>query len=188
MNDILRAIRDRRSIRKYQDKPVSRKVLERIVEAGLWAPSAMNRQPWHLTVVQGRDLIDRINVELKAAVERMPENRYKAMVGNESYHVSFRAPALIIVSAAPNASPMNEADCSCALQNIFLAAYSLGVGSCWVNQLGSVCAEPGFRILLDSLGVPSGNYIHGVASLGYAADDANPKVLLRRDGNVNWVE
>ena len=186
MNDILRAIHERRSIRKYLDKPVPREVLERIVEAGLWAPSGMNRQPWHLTVVQGRALIDRINTELKAAVERMPENRYKAFVGNESYHVSFKAPVFLIVSADP-AAPTPSYDCACVLQNIFLAAHSLGVGTCWVNQLGSVCEEAGFRALLDSLGVPSGHYIHGATSLGYATDDANPKVPPRKEGTVNWL-
>jgi nitroreductase len=70
---------------------------------------------------------------------------------------------------------------------MFLAAHSLGVGSCWINQLGSVCADTGFRVLLDALGVPSGNYVHGVAALGYAADDADPKAPPRKEGTVNWV-
>jgi len=120
-------------------------------------------------------------------VERMPENRYKAFVGNEAYHVSFKTPTLIIVSADPTA-PTSAYDCACVLQNMFLAAHSLGVSSCWVNQLGSVCEEAGFRALLDILGMPSGHYIHGATSLGYVADDASPKVPPRKEGNVNWVE
>jgi len=186
MNDVLRNIRERRSIRKFQDKPLPREILTQIVEAGLWAPSAMNRQPWHLTVVQGRAHIDRINAELKAAVERMPENRYKAMVGNDAYYAGYKAPVLIIVSADPTLSLMGEADCACVLQNMFLAAHSLGAGSCWINQLGSVCREAGFRALMDTLGVPSGNYIHGAAALGYP--DADPKTPPRKEGTVNWVE
>lgn len=188
MNEVLRNIHARRSIRKYQDKQVPRDVLEQIIEAGLRAPSAMNRQPWHLTVVRGRAHTDRINAELKAAVGRMPENRYKSLVGKESYYAGYKAPTLILVSADPAASLMGEADCACLLQNIFLAAHSLGVGSCWINQLGSVCGEPGFRALLDSLGVPSANFVYGTAALGYAADDANPKEPPRRQGTVNWVE
>jgi nitroreductase len=187
MNDILDNIHDRRSIRKYQDKPVPREILEQIIEAGLWAPSALNRQPWHLTVVQGCAHIDHINTELKAAVERMPENRYKAFVGNDAYHVSYKAPVLIIVSADPALSLMGAADCACVLQNIFLAAHFLGIGSCWINQLGSVCAEAGFRAFLDTLSVPPGNYIHGAAALGYAAGDADRKAPPRKEGTVNWV-
>jgi nitroreductase len=187
MTDTLRDIRSRRSIRKYQDKAIPRDILEQIIEAGLWAPSSRNQQPWHLSVVQGRAHIDRIDAELKAAVKRMPENRYKDMVGNDAYYAGYRAPVLIIVSADPALSLMGEADCACVLQNMFLAAHSLGVGSCWINQLGSVCAEPGFRALLDSLGIPPSNLIHGVAALGYAADDAPTTTPPRKKGTVNWI-
>lgn len=188
MNEVLNNIRTRRSIRKYQDKQVPKDVVERIVEAGLWAPSAMNRQPWRLTVVRGRARIDHLTAELKAAVERMTENPYKAITGKDSYSIGYKAPTLVIVSADLATSVMTQGDCACVMQNMFLAAHSLGVGSCWINQLGSACNEPGFRAVLDSLGVPSGYFVHGVAALGYPADDAEPKTPPRKEGTLNWVE
>ena len=188
MNEALHNIMTRRSIRKFKDDQVPREVLEKIIEAGLWAPSSMNRQPWHFTVVRGRAATDRLNAELKSAVERMPDNHYKAMVGKDSYYAGYKAPTLIIVSANPADSPMGEADCSCALMNIFLAAHALGVGSCWINQLGSVCGEPGFRAYATGIGVPAANFIHGVAALGYAADDFEPKKPPRKENTVHWAE
>lgn len=188
MNEVFNTILTRRTIRKYQDKQIPKDVVGKIVEAGLWAPSAINRQPWHLTVVRGVAHTDRITTELKAAVERMTENRYKTMVGSKDYYAGYKAPTLVIVSGDPTLSNMVESDCACVLQNIFLAARSLGIGSCWINQLGSACDEPGFRAFLNTLGVPSGNFVYGVAALGYPAEDANPKAPPRKENAVNWVE
>ncbi|MDR2162039.1 MAG: nitroreductase [Desulfovibrio sp.] len=152
---VLNNILTRRSIRKFQSKPVPLEILEKIVEAGLYAPSARNSQPWHFTVVAGLDRVARITAELKAAVARMPDNPYRAVVGSAAYTVNYaNAPVFILVSAAPDSSPVVAADCSLALGTMFLAAHALGIGSCWINQLGSACGEPGFRAFLTQLGVP----------------------------------
>lgn len=187
MNDVLSNILSRRSIRKFTSDQFPRDMAEQIVAAGLYAPSAMNRQPWHLTVVRGSGHIDRLTAGLKAAVARMPENPYAAFVGKEEYTVSYHAPTLIIVSADPAASGMAMADCALVLQNMFLAAHSLGLGSCWINQLGSACAEPGFRALLSEFGVPEKNHIYGCGAFGYAAGPA-PQAPPRKEGTVNYVE
>lgn len=187
MNEVLRAIRTRRSIRKFQAKVPSRAEIEKIVEAGLWAPSARNKQPWHLTVITGLERIARITNELKAAVARMPENPYKAFVGNDAYTVNYHAPVFIIVSADPDAAPLAPADCALVLGNMFLAAHSLGIGSCWINQLGSACPDPGFRSLLTELGVPAANRVFGCGTFGYAEGDA-PQAPARKENAVNYVE
>ncbi len=188
MNDVLKAIAERRSIRKYLPKPLPDGDLDRIVEAGLWAPSARNRQPWHLTVVTGLERISRVTAELKAAVARMPDNPYQGMVGAEAYTVNFHnAPVFIIVSADPQTSPLAAADCALVLQNIFLAAHSLGIGSCWVNQLGSACDEAGFRAFITELGVPEGHHIYGCTALGYA-DGPAPVPPARKKGAVSYAK
>jgi nitroreductase len=184
---VLNALRARRSIRKYAPKPVPPEILKKIIEAGLYAPSARNSQPWHFTVVTGIDRLAGITAELKAAVARMPENPYKNFVGADSYSVNFHnAAAFIIVSADPAASPVVEADCALALGNMFLAAHALGIGSCWVNQLGSACCEPGFRALLTQLGVPEKNRVYGSGAFGYAEGE-HPKAPPRREGTVTYV-
>lgn len=184
---VLNNILTRRSIRKFQSAPIPRESLEKIVEAGLYAPSARNSQPWHLTVVSGQDRLARITAELKAAVARMPDNPYKEVVGSAAYSVNYgAAPVFIIVSAAPDSSPVVVADCSLALGTMFLAAHALGIGSCWINQLGIACDEPGFRAFLTQLGVPAQNRIYGCGAFGFAEGDA-PPAPARKEGRVTYV-
>ncbi|MCL1915843.1 MAG: nitroreductase [Desulfovibrionaceae bacterium] len=182
---ILRNLLTRRSIRKYLPKPVPRELLEKIVEAALYAPSAMGRQPWHFVVLAGEKRIADLTVALKEAVARMPENIYQKFVGNPEYTVSYHAPALIMVSADP-AKPNAEADCALALGNIFLAAHALDLGTCWINQMGSACPDERFRALLTELGVPPQNYIYGCAAVGWP-DGPRPEAAPRKSGKVNYV-
>ena len=187
MNEVMANIRTRRSVRKFQSRMPSKAEIDMIVEAGIWAPSARNTQPWHLTVIMGLDRIAAVTAELKAAVERMPENPYKAFVGNDAYTASYHAPVFIIVSADSEAAPLAAADCALVLGNMFLAAHSLGIGSCWINQLGSACPDPGFRKMLTELGVPEANQIFGCGAFGYAEGPA-PLPPARKEHTVNYVE
>ena len=187
MNETIRTILERRSIRKFKPDPVPRAELELIVKAGLYAPSARNRQPWHLCVLEGLERIDRLTAEVKAATARMPGNPYRDFVGAKSYTVNYHAPVFIMVSANPEVSSLAEADCALVLGNMFLAARSLGVGSCWINQLGPISLEPGFRQVLDTLHVPAGNRIYGCGAFGYP--EAWPsEAPARREGTVVFAE
>ena len=186
MNETIRTIMGRRSIRSYKPDQISEQDLNLIIQAGLHAPSARNRQPWHVCVLQGHEKIAKLAAELKAAVARMPDNPYATMVGAESYTMSFLAPVFIIVSADPEVSPLALADCALVLGNMFLAAHSLGIASCWVNQLGSACAEPGFRATLTKLGIPHKNEIYGCSSFGYPLSTPR-EAPKRREGTVNFV-
>lgn len=187
MNEIIKALHERRSVRKYTDKAVPRELVEEVVKAGLAAASARNTQPWHLSVVLDRAKIDALTSELKAAVARMPENPYKAFVGASAYTVNYHAPVFIIVSGDPAESGMVLADCALVMANMALAAHSLGLGSCWINQLGSACAEPGFRAVLTGFGVPEGNPVYACLCLGYAVGPL-PAAPERKPGKVNYVE
>ncbi|MDR2051712.1 MAG: nitroreductase family protein [Deltaproteobacteria bacterium] len=187
MNEVLQTIKKRRSVRKYQAKQIPAEECESLVEAGLYCPTGGNRQPVHITVVRDGDLIARLTLELKAAVARTPGNPYKKYVGAESYTVNFGAPTFMIVSANLARALTAEADCACALENIFLAARSLGIGSCWINQLGSVTADAPFQeFLRKELGFPAGNVVYGCAALGYPEGDF-PEAPPRK-GSSNWVE
>jgi nitroreductase len=186
MNEVLLTIAQRRSVRSYQERQIPEEECRSIVEAGLYGPTGMNRQPVHITVVRKREVIDRITSELKAAVARMPENRYKNFVGAAGYTVNFGAPTFMIVSADTARAATAEPDCACALENMFLAARSLGMGSCWVNQLGSVTGDAGFQLFLHKeLAFPAGNVIFGCAAFGYPEKDF-PQAPPRR-GSSNWI-
>ena len=78
-------------------------------------------------------------------------------------------------------------DCACAMQNIFLAAKSLGIGSCWINQLGQTCDDPDVRAFLMKLGVPENHRVYGCAALGYAPEGAPMKDKNLAEGTVTVI-
>ena len=78
------------------------------------------------------------------------------------------------------------ADCSCALENIFLMANSLGIGSCWINQLKTLCNEESVRAVLDEFGIPKNHVVWGMASIGYPA--VKPEAKPRKNGVVKFVK
>jgi nitroreductase len=187
MNETITSLLERRSIRKFTTEQISREELELVLKAGAYAPSGRNRQPWHFSVLQGQAAIDKLTAEVKAATERMPHNPYKDFVGAASYTVNYHAPTFIIVSGDPALSTTTAQDCALALGNMFVAAHSLGIGSCWVNQLCPLSEEQGFMPVLAKLGVPAGYLIYGCGAFGYPA--ARPaSAPERRKGAVTYVE
>lgn len=188
MNETICSILGRRSIRNYRPDPISDADRDKIVTAGLYAASARNTQPWHITVVQNQGVIRRITEEVKAAIVRCDVQRYLGLASSPAYAVNFgAAPMFVIVSGDDKASNSMPLDCALVLGNMFLAAHSLGIGSCWVNQLGPVVDDPAFRSLLDELGVPAGNRVVGSAAFGYNAGE-HPKAPARVEGKVNIVK
>jgi len=187
-NETLKTILTRRSIRKYKSEQIPGGVLQQIVDAGLYAPSAMGRQPWHLVVVRGLDKIAEVDREVKAATARMPDNPYKEFVGGTNYTINYHAPTFVIVSGDTALSPRNASfDCALVLGNMFLAAHSLGIGSCWINQLNILNDEPGFREYMTRIGIPAVNRIFGCACFGYA-DSTVREAAPRKKNCVVLIE
>lgn len=188
MNETLRSIFTRRSIRKYKKDQVPSETMKQIIDAALYAPSGMGREPWNVLVVRGFGKIDEITREVKAATARMSENPYRDFVCNESYTVNYGAPSFVIVSGDTVLSPRNAGnDCALLLGTLMLAAHSLEVGSCWINQLNVLNEEPGFREYITKLGVPEGNRIFGCACLGFA-DEPLRNAAPRKENTVVYVE
>ena len=156
MNPVLETLLTRRSIRSFTSQPVSKEDLQTIVNAAIYAPSGMNRQTWQFTVVDDADTIAHLAKVVGAADGRGPD-------------YDFYKPTAIIIATNHKDSRHGCPDCSCALQNIFLAAHSLGIGSVWINQLNATCHMPAVRAELTRLGVPTEHVVYGMAALGYAA-------------------
>jgi nitroreductase len=186
VNEVLKAIRERRSVRKLKPDPIPDAERDLIVESALYAPSAKNAQAWHVTVVQNIGAIDRITDEVKAGIIRCDVERYIPLANSPEYKVNFGGSMVVILSIDPAVTPCPAEDTGCALQNMFLAAHSLGIASCWLNQVGPVADDAKVRALLTELGVPTRNKIYGCAAFGYAAGDL-PSAPPRKDGTVNHV-
>ena len=89
-------------------------------------------------------------------------------LGRDGYNM-YDPTALIIPSNLKD-SPFGKEDNACALENLFLAAYSYGVGSVWINQMRDICDDPAIRPILTQLGIPEDHVVYGMAALGYPAE------------------
>ena len=143
--DVMEAIYKRRSVRAYTDQPVDRASVEALIKAATHAPSSMNEQPWAFAVTQDSKQLAQWSERIKAYVLKRlkpdsPLAKYRDMITSPDYHVFHRAGTLIIICARPDAHNGKE-DCSLAAQNLMLAAYAMGLGTCpigfatpWLNQ------------------------------------------------------
>ena len=190
-NEVLDTIRARRSTRQFQERQIEAEHLETLLEAAIWAPSGGNNQSWLFTAIQNKDALSKINDLVREGFQHwIPDDDYpgklaaKASTQKEGYHFFYHAPTLIIASNRPNYENA-MADCALALENLFLAAHSLGLGSCYINQLHWLRNDPGVRETLFELGIPKEHTICSAAAVGYIAKESSAPP--RREGTTHII-
>jgi len=191
MNDTVRAglgladiIRGRRSVRQYQDRPVPRELLEQVLEAARWAPSPHGRQPWRFAVLTQpapkQRLADSMGAEWRRQLAMDGQDAATIELRRRKSHERIlRAPAIVIpclyladLDKYPDAdrdaaeTTMAVQSLGCAVQNMLLMAYGLGLDGGWM------CA-PLFcpDVVAGALGLATGLTPHALITLGYAAAD-----------------
>ena len=190
-NEIIKCIHDRRSTRKYTGEQITAEQLDALLDAAIWAPSGGNNQTWLFTAIQNRDKLLHLNELVREGFQTwIPDDDYPGKRGakerskKEGYNFYFHAPTLIIATNRPNYENA-MADCSLALQNIFLTAHSLGLGSCYINQLHWLRDDPGVRDFLLELGVPKEHTICSAAAVGFIAEPS--PIPARKEGTINII-
>lgn len=173
MDKILENIMTRRSIRSFQDKQIGKEALDQIVKAAIYAPSGRGCQSWHFTVIRNKDKMKELAKTIAKKLNK-DENTY-----------NFYNPDVLIMASNDKDNVNGLADCSCALENIFLMAHELGIGSVWINQLRGICDEPEIRPILKEFGIPEQHVVWGMAALGYPAEA--PAVKERKEGTVHYI-
>jgi len=178
MNDVIKTIKERRSIRAYDAvKQITQEDLDLIIEAGIYAPTAHNDQPWFFTVVQNHELLEEINKKANAVMAQS-ENEWLHGLGNDpKFRASYNAPTVIFISGREDAMSL-PTDLSAAAQNMMLAAQSLGIGSVWVGLLWPyVNLEEAHA----TLKVPDGYKTMHAIAFGYAAGPKLPAPERKKD-------
>jgi len=185
MSETLKVIESRRSIRRYKPDQLSDEELSQLIDAAIYAPSARNQQKWHFTVVQDKSIIDRMAEIFRINALNSGDKRFANFVGNPEYHVFHHAPTVVMVSCDLDAGFI-EMDCGIAIQNICLAAESLGIGSCIIGLSRIILLSEEGKKLVHGLGIPEG-YSHICSiSLGYP-DGEKPKMPPRNRDVVNYI-
>ncbi len=163
MNNTLLTISKRYSCRKYKQVPINEDDLNLILQAGLFAPTALNSKLCHIYALTKKEDVDRLAHEIKLEMNSQGLNK------PDDYHCAYNSPMLVLVSGPKDYTRRIE-DGSCILENMFLAATSLNIGSCWINQLRDTQNATKVRAILSSFGIPEDHIVVGCMSLGYADD------------------
>jgi nitroreductase len=187
-NPVIEAIKLRRAIRSYEDKPVPESAIQTMLEAATFAPSAINVQPWKFTIVTNIEEMKRLSDIAKPMLVRMlPDVGDEGLVGlkkrlsDPNYNIFYNAPLLIFVSGLK--SPYAVYDCSMAAQNMMLTAFTLGIGSCWIGTAVALANEPKVK---TGLSVPEDHEVHAAIIFGYPkggfpkAPEKRPAQVLKR--------
>jgi nitroreductase len=187
-NPIIEAIKSRRAVRSFEDKPVPESAIQTMLESATYAPSAINVQPWKFVIVTNKAEMNRLSDIAKPALIRMlPDVGDAGLVGlkrrlsDPRYNIFYDSPLLIFVSGVK--SPYAVYDCSMAAQNMMLAAYTLGIGSCWIGTAVPTANDPKVKA---GLGVPEDHEVHAAIIFGYPkggfpkAPSKRPAEILKR--------
>lgn len=160
------AVRGRRSVRKYFDKPVPMQIVREVLEAGTWAPSAKNGQQWRFTVLTGpskKELTTLFRHELEKLSAKIGMTRMGSSFN--SCRIMEEAPVLIMVWNSNETKRLVESSLqsvAAAIQNMLLKAYSVGLGSLWIcdtyyatNALTKHLDKPWKLVAAVTLGWPA---------------------------------
>ena len=163
-NEVIVALKTRRSVRSYKPDQITDDELRTVLEAGTWAPTAMGYQdPW-IVAVQNPELLKKIS-------------RMNAAVWGRDIDPFYGAPTYVLVFASDPAQWKNGVpDGSLVLGNMMNAAHAIGLGSCWINREREMFATEEGKALMQELGLPDGLIGIGALALGYpAAPPRDPK-------------
>ena len=172
--ETLECIKTRRSIRKYKTDPVPEELLQKVLEAGTWAPTGMGKQAPTIVAITNREQRDRLM-------------KLNARIMGRDMDPFYGAPAVIVV-LVDKAVPTYENDGELVMQNMMLAAHDLGLATCYIWR-----AKPEFEMdegkaMLADWGIPEGDWEGvGHCAVGYI-DGPAPEAAARKGGRVFWIE
>jgi len=163
--DILNLLKSRRSVRIYKDLPVPKDLLLQILEAGRWAPSGANLQPWHFIIVTDQETRKRIGEVAKFFFIK-------------SSHVE-RAPVVLVLGFDKRKGKYGRYDVTLAGGNMITMATSIGLGTCWIGAFDEERVK-------EILQIPEHIEVIGLITLGYPEEKPEPPPRLELEKIVHW--
>jgi len=194
--DALEAIFTRRSTRKFSSKMPEKELIEKVIDAGRFAPSGSNSQNTHFIVFTDKTILTTLADLVRSEFSKMEatEETYISLRNainaskTSNYVFHYGAPVFIVVANKKNYGNA-MADSACALENMMIAANALDLGSCWINQLHWLDENKVIRNFLHRYGLNDEETVTGALILGYAESGLPNRTALERKGNtVTWVD
>ena len=176
-------IHGRRSCRAYKDTPIPKEIVDKLLDAGVWAPTAFNAQPWRFVVIQDKDIINKLSAKTTEIVSQMD---WEAARKSVDYAQFFGAPLVILVCVEKKEGALRDVkllDCGLLTQNMFLKAHELGLGSCFIGWASVLNMQPE---ILAEVGVPEDHELIAPLIFGYPAEKPSPPP--REIKILKWVE
>ena len=172
MNEIMKNIFERRSIRKYKNKMVDEQLIDKVLEAGTYAPSGINMQSPIIIAVTNKEMRNKLS-------------EINAKIMGKDIDPFYGAPVVLVVLADKNC-PTYIYDGSVVMENMMLAATSLNLGSCWIHRAKEMFETEDGKKILQSLGI-SGNY-EGIGNciLGYPDETVKDKKI--KDNHIYKIK
>ncbi len=185
MNETIKTIKNRRSIRQYKAEQIGDAEIQAIMEAAIHAPSAMNQQKWHFTVIQNPATLAKMaegvrQSMLKSGVEFLAER-----AKSTDFNVFYNAPTVVLVTADEKAH-FTEFDCGAAAENIAVAAESLNIGSCVIGLSSFLFESDEASEIKKELGIPEGYKF--IITIALGSKDANPPVPPKNKDVINYIK
>ena len=188
--ELIEAVKNRRSVRKYREKPVPRELLEELMEAACWAPSADNAQPWYFVVLtkpeeiqRMRETMEKVSEEIRPHLEELFP-RHPRVVNETTAFLRCLggAPVYVLAFLQKDYGRIRDSmveSTAAAIQNLLLAAHEKGLGTCWVNAATGL----GYGPALQQLFAPDKGEFVSLIALGWP--DQKPRTPSRKPDR--WV-
>lgn len=181
MVETIKNIITRRSVKKYQERDVSPELIEEIVKAGTYAPTGRNSQSPIIIAVTNRGLRDRLS-SLNLQIIR-----HKHLTASSGESDPFYGAPVVLVVLARKDAPTRVYDGSLVMENMMLAAHSLGLGSCWIHRAKEMFETVEGKQILLNLGITGEFEGIGNCIIGYAAEEALKPQKPRKSDYVVWA-
>ncbi len=177
-------LRNRRSIRNFQQKDVPLETIKEIIKDSCLAPSASNGQPCNFIIIKNRDMMEKISAECKknllndfADSPGPMKERYEAILQDEKFNIFYNAPSVVYVVGSPDVDSL-DVDCALAVGYLMFSAAQRGLGTCWIG-FGTNIRDPKIK---EEIGLPDNYSIVAPLIIGYP--QLIPAPLERHDPRI----
>lgn len=178
---IIDNIMTRRSVRKYTDQEITQETLDVIMRCAIFAPSAVNAQPWEVRVIHNPEILKEINERWRKTTAPKDAESARDM----EFSVLHHAPILIVI-AGESKNPKARVDVGIMLQTILLSAHGLGLGTCPIGMLIPPLILPENKDIIKLLNIPDDYEVMGNIAMGYPAE--TPEAPIRYSDKVKYIK